>query len=123
MRQDRGFAMADALIALVLASLFLTGLLSVNATSLKTAESGEARLTAALIARAVIEDPSLREDQGKVSVAGRAYDWQRRREELPAQLKDRAGLTRISVDVRWQGRSGELVYKLETKRLKGRSHA
>tara|TARA_R110002049_G_scaffold193364_3_gene362209 strand:+ start:512 stop:859 length:348 start_codon:yes stop_codon:yes gene_type:complete len=115
--------MADALIALVLASLFLTGLLSVNATSLKTAESGEARLTAALIARAVIEDPSLREDQGKVSVAGRAYDWQRRREELPAQLKDRAGLTRISVDVRWQGRSGELVYKLETKRLKGRSHA
>jgi|GEM_PF-3339036 len=123
MRKDRGFAMADALIALVLASLFLTGLLSVNATSLQTAESGEARLTAALIARAVIEDPSLREDQGKVSVAGRAYDWQRKREDLPAEPKDRAGLTRISVDVRWQGRSGDLVYRLETKRLKGRSHA
>ncbi|KCZ95302.1 hypothetical protein HHI_06514 [Hyphomonas hirschiana VP5] len=114
--------MADALIALLLTSLFLSGLLSVNATTLRTAVSGETRLTAALIARAVIEDPSMREDAGKVEVAGRTYTWQRDRQDLPPDMKDRALLTTISVAVHWQGRSGDLVYRLETARVKGRAH-
>tara|TARA_R110002049_G_scaffold32139_4_gene107539 strand:+ start:242 stop:613 length:372 start_codon:yes stop_codon:yes gene_type:complete len=123
MRRDDGFAMADALVALVLASLFLTGLLSVNAASLHSAESGENRLTAALIARAVIEDPSLREDTGRLSVNGRIYDWRRTQQARPSDLRDRAMVVDISVEIRWAGRSGELVYSLKTTRMKGRTDA
>lgn len=123
MRRDDGFAMADALVALVLASLFLTGLLSVNAASLHSAESGENRLTAALIARAVIEDPSLREDKGRFSVNGRIYDWRRTQQARPSDPRDRVMVVDISVEIRWAGRSGELVYSLKTTRMKGRTDA
>ena len=122
MTGKHGFAMADALIALLITALFLSALLSVNSSSLRAAGSGETRLTAAMIARAVVEDASLRGNAGEVNVAGRAYTWRRNLTEMPSVPGDGALLTGISVAVSWQGPSGELGYRLETARVKGIAH-
>jgi Tfp pilus assembly protein PilV len=122
MNRERGFAMADALVALVIASLFLTSLLSVNTASLKSSGSASETLTATYVARAVLEDPSLREDQGQFLVDGRAYTWTRIWTDRPSAPADRAVLTDMTVKVSWPVGMTTRTFELRTTRLKGKRH-
>lgn len=122
MNRESGFAMADALVALVTASLFLTSLLSVNTASLRSSGSATEALTAAYVARAALEDPSLREDQGQFVVNGRTYTWARIRTDRAPAPTDRAVLTDITVKVSWRAGMTTRTFELHTTKLKGKRH-
>lgn len=110
--------MADALVALLLLALSITGLLAVNSNSFALSDKTEAQLTATLIARAIANKHNTQSLSGDVSVSGRVYRWQvdvehnRGHEDLD--------LRRIFVTVRWRSRNGnEDLLQLETARFGG----
>lgn len=116
MKHERGFAMADALVALMLLSVLLTSLIGVNTNSLEASQKANARLTATLIAQAVLEDRSVRDDEGSFTVNGTAYDWTREAVTLPASIDDTALLDEITITVEWQVKSGKNHVTLATSR-------
>lgn len=107
MSDERGFAMADALVALTVMSALLTALLGVNDTSLNASQKADARLTATLIAQAVLEDRSIRESDGMFAVDTRAYHWRRDIKPHRTDRTDSVALDDIAVTVQWQVKTGQ----------------
>ena len=106
MKHEAGFVLADALVALLICSLFLTSFLSFNVTSQKTASRAHDRLVAAYVARAVLEDPSIREDAGDFVIRGKAFHWLRMDTQRASAEADRVVLSDIQVTVSWAAGSG-----------------
>lgn len=118
MSDERGFAMADALVALTLMSVLLTALLGVNDTSLNASQKADANLTATLIAQAVLEDRSIRDDSGVFEVDARAYEWQRVIKTRRADRNDTVALDDIAITVAWQVKTGQNQITLSSSRWK-----
>lgn len=110
--------MADALVALTLMSVLLTALLGVNDTSLNASQKADANLTATLIAQAVLEDRSIRDDSGVFEVDARAYEWQRVIKTRRADRNDTVALDDIAITVAWQVKTGQNQITLSSSRWK-----
>lgn len=113
MRHERGFVMADTLIALVIASLLMTGLVSANMTGLRAAQTAEQKLTATYLARALAIDP-LSEPSGKRTIAGTTYAW-----TIAVEPSGRLGprgpmISDRHVDVTWSGQNTVQTVTVET---------
>lgn len=105
MTTSRGFVMADAVIALLVISVSMTALLNLTFGSARSSEKAEARLTAALVARAIAEDVSTHADEGSVQINGRPYLWERRRDAGSVSHEMVLQLERTFVQVWWNERS------------------
>lgn len=123
MRKDEGFVLADALVALLICSLFLTSFLSLNGTSRHATERGHNRLVAAYIARAVLNDPSIREDAGAFVIDGNTFQWSRVKTDRPGSETDRVTISDLEVTISWTGPSGSpSLITANTVRLRGISN-
>lgn len=118
MRED-GFAMADAIVALTIAAIFVTSLLGLNNSSLNSITSGANKLTATLIAKSILEDRSLRENSGSFLVAGQEFEWFRQTSSKPSNPNDFLQTNEVIVTVNWQGHQNQqtLVVRTSTYRL------
>lgn len=108
--------MADALVALTVMSALLTALLGVNDTSLNASQKADARLTATLIAQAVLEDRSIRESDGVFAVDTRTYQWRRDIKPRRTDRTDSVALDDIAVTVQWQVKTGQNQITLSTSK-------
>ncbi|KCZ52818.1 hypothetical protein HY29_17915 [Hyphomonas beringensis] len=110
MKPDKGFVMADALLALMVASLLLTGLFGVTQNTLRMTRNAEKRLTATLIARSLLSNDQSHNATGTVSVSGIRYAWKITKRDRPPNPDDRVILTDTQIVITWPGRvdQGEL---------------
>lgn len=123
MKNESGFVLADALVALLICSLFLTSFLSLNTTSLRAVGQGHNRLVASYIARAVIEDPSIRESEGDFVVDGKSFHWSRTSTDRTVAETDRIVVSDLEVDVTWNTFSGAASsITAKTVRLRSLDH-
>jgi len=113
--------MADAVIALTILSASLTSILGLNSTGFLASQKASSHLTATLIARAVLEDRSIREDQGNFVVKGSTYTWTREVEPRPLAANDVVVVSDIAITVSWQVKSGQNQVTLTTMRWRGRN--
>lgn len=121
MTEDRGFIIADAIVALTILSLLLTALIGINGNSQTAAQRAKARLTATLVAQAVTEDRSIRDLQGTFVVDGTPYTWSRSIETEHCDRNDIVELQNIDVIVEWQVKTGQSQVELSTKRWRVRN--
>ena len=113
--------MADTLLALIVLSLFVVQLTHINLTGTKAAAETSQELTAALIAKALIEDPSIRSHQGSFQIKGTNYGWRRETLERPGTPTDRAALIETHIEVRWPADNPAHSYEVQSTRMRGRS--
>ena len=106
-KTERGFVMADAIIALIIVSVLMTALVGLTVTNTQNSLAADSRLTATLIARGIAEDPSIREAAGSFKVENRTFDWEIERSPAPITDTTLLQMERIKVDVTWRIRSGE----------------
>lgn len=121
MTDDRGFIIADAVVALTILSLLLTALMGINGNSQTAAQRAKARLTATLIAQAVTEDRSIREPQGTIVVDRIPYTWTRSIETERSGQNDIVELQDTDVTVEWQVKTGQSQVELSTKKWRVRN--
>jgi len=93
---DRGFVMADALIALAVASGFCLSLLSLNAATTRTLETAKHRLLAAELGQSILLDPESGEN-GAATLEGMRFAWQ-----LDEDERASGHLVDLTVTVTWK---------------------
>lgn len=120
MNEQRGFAMADTLVALTLAAMMMTGLLSANQTGTNSVVTAERKLTAAYLVRslAIAERPDA---SGAQTIAGVEYQWTIDDRPVRTIGSSSVSLVDRKVTVEWQGRSERRVLQVGTSRLIGSS--
>ena len=121
MRKASGFVMADTLLALIVLALFVTQLTSINLTGSKSATNTSARLTATLIAKALVEDPSIRTDRGTFIIDGMSYAWTRDERQRPNAPTDRAILVDTQIVVTWPADTPTHSFEIQSTRIRGRT--
>jgi Tfp pilus assembly protein PilX len=119
MDKQRGFVMADAMIALVLISLLLVALLGMNRNSAAMAAKAENRLAAGMIAQSVLEDPDLSGDEGELVINDRSYRWTREIDDATEASRPRLKLEEIRVTVSWQDNRVPRQLELKSARVRG----
>lgn len=103
MKQESGFAMADTLVAMIIASLFGVSLFAANDTMARATANANARLDATLLARSLLNE-GLTNASGVRRVEGRTYRWQRSVDgDEPSRSSAAASLIEIEVTVAWAG--------------------
>lgn len=123
MKKESGFVLADALVALLVCSLFLASLLQLDTNSRRRVSQSHDRLVAAFVARAVLEDPSLRDEQGEVLIDGKAFQWSRTRTDRPTAETDRVSLSDLRVTISWPSPTGDTQsISANTVRLRSIDH-
>lgn len=118
MKQESGFAMADTLVAMIIASLFGVSLFAANDTMARATANANARLDATLLARSLLNE-GLTSASGVRRVEGRIYRWQR---SVDGDEPSRAGLTaaslfQIEVTISWEGYREPQSVKLKSARF------
>ena len=121
MSQQRGFVMADAIIALTLISVLLVSLLNMTRISAQLAENAETRLTAAIIAQSLIEDKNALTSNGEMDVDAVLYKWTVSVRDLTNNDRPIIKLEQIEVTVSWKSTRGENQFELLTARMRGAS--
>lgn len=119
MRRERGFVMADSLIALLVAALFLSTLFEICRLGLNSSANSERQLYAAVLAQSLLETASHTPASGHTFLHGHLYHWHlsvRRRPNL-GQL--RLKLQEVTVVVSWQHSGAEREFVLNTARIRG----
>lgn len=115
-----GFAMADALIALIITSLFSSALLVIGHTTLRATDSAKARLQAALLARALIETDDLQQNEGETTFEDMTYVWTRK--TVPASSRSQSAryipLFEVEVNISWAGYQTPQNLRLVTHKLR-----
>lgn len=106
MKHEDGFAMADAIIALTILSTLLTSVMGLNSAAFDASRKARTRLTAALVAKALIADPSIRTDQGTFTIDRTKYDWRRQKTPRQTAREDIVTVSDITITVEWQVKSG-----------------
>lgn len=114
MKHEGGFIMADTICAVLVASLLLSALLGANQLALRASASAERSVGAALLARAVLEDRSIREKTGTFTIGQTVYRFHREDVRRAGRAAGAAQLTDTVVTVRWDGPSGEQAFALRT---------
>ena len=113
--------MADAIIALTALSALLASVMGLNSSSLDASQKASTRLTATLIAKAVLEDRSIRDNQGSFTVDGTAYSWTRISAPKTSRSLSVVQISDITITVNWQVKSGQNQVSLQTSRWQARN--
>ena len=112
MRQDAGFAMADALIALLIAAFLLSSLIGVNATASQATLAAERRLAAAELARSILLSAP-EQNTGDKALNGQLYSWV----YLERRDNPNAILVHQTATVEWAGKNQPQSLTLKSARL------
>lgn len=117
---SQGFAMADALIALIITSLFSTSLLLMGQTTLRATDSGSLRLHAALLARSLIETENLTQNEGETILEGTTYSWQKTIAPAPPSSTTNRyiPLMKVDVSISWDGYQTPQTLRVTTHKLR-----
>lgn len=121
MKEQRGFVMADAMIALVLISLLLVALLGMNRNSAALTAKAENRLAAVMVAQSVLEDAEQTGDEGEVVIDDKPYRWTREVRDITDSDRPRLKLDEIIVTVSWQEGRVDRRLELKSGRVRGLS--
>lgn len=118
---EAGFMMADALVAIMIAALFVTSVFSINATMLRTSESAKNRLEATLLAKGIIEQDKLTDQSGQTVIDGVSFDWQMRTRNIDLN-QDRltSRLVEVEVEIVWPGYRSERRVSVTARKLRSR---
>lgn len=116
MTKSDGFVMADALVALLLLSLLLSTLIPLNASGRSSLSKADAKLTATLLAKRLIDRESPAEESGNVTIEGREYSWRVLRETRPAAFDDVVVLDLLTAEVAWSSGNASTNTTLSTLR-------
>jgi len=120
MRNENGFAMADALVAMIIASLFSISLIAANTLMLRSINNACARLHATLLAKSLIEEQPT-EATGERLIDGKNYIWTRNVNARAASSKMPAIRREdISIIVQWRGVIAIQQIEITTTRLRQR---
>ena len=119
MNKEHGFVMADALAALLIATLFATGLLGANGLTVTAASKAHDRLTATYVARAILIE-SQGTTSGTVLIDGAAFSWTKERHSRAFEAGDVARLEDVDVTVSWRGAHEMQNITLHTTKIRGR---
>lgn len=109
MTQNKGFAMADAIVALIVVSTFASSLIASNTIMTGSLEKSTARFEAALIARALTRSQSV-EDNGSATRDGTTYGWARQ----VTDSKDSHVLKDVSIVVTWDEHGRQRSLRVDT---------
>lgn len=121
MAKQRGFVMADAMIALVLISLLLVALLGMNRNSAALATKAEYRLAAIMVAQSILEDAELADEEGEVQIDTTSYRWTREIQDVTDTNRPRLKLEQVTVTVSWLENQAVRELQLESARVRGLS--
>jgi Tfp pilus assembly protein PilE len=118
MRKERGFIMADTIIALMIVSLVSLSLMTLVGYNRSLSQKAKTQLTASLLARSLIFESS-DEQFGTFEQEGVAYNWSRERIQSAPTALSRFQTVQTNVDVVWRGRNVEKSLTLSLTRLEG----
>ncbi|MBO6689402.1 MAG: hypothetical protein JJ919_13060 [Henriciella sp.] len=121
MVKQRGFVMADAMIALVLISLLLVALIGMNRNSAALATKAENRLAAIMIAQSILEDAELADEEGEVQIDTTSYRWTRETLDVTDITRPRLKLEQVTVTVSWFESPAVREIELVSARVRGLS--
>ena len=118
MKVERGFAMADTLIAMIIVSLFATSLFVANSVMVRSVTNANARLDAILLARTVA-NAGMETASGEQVISGRTYRWTRSASDLAreGQRFEPSPLKQFDVVVEWEGFRVPQTVTLSVSRL------
>lgn len=97
MTTERGFAMADAIAAILIVALFATSILAMNTTMTRSVLFANHHLEATLLAKSLLENTT-EKPNGRLVLGGRPFTWSKK---ISPHAKYET-LAVIYVDVEWQ---------------------
>ena len=118
MSEPNGFAMADALIAMIIASLFAISLIGANTLMVRSIDNASKRLNATLLGRSLIENRP-RASSGEVYIDGTRFGWTLNT-EVDIRTRGELGFDKenIFVFISWSGLTTKQSVDISTVRLR-----
>lgn len=118
-QRDDGFAMTDALTAILISALFMSGLVEGLRLNAQLRSSSIDKLTATVIASELLNSPPDTEE-GSLERDGKVFSWAYSANDNPFDAGDRSWLQEAVVSVSWP-KSGQSMgsVTLSVNRLRG----